>query len=174
MGDHPCPLCSIGVTAYQFPLLVQLSRTDGLRCLSPLDSSLRRRLQPCPSHMLVGVDNRAVDVVDVAIELAVDIGLVLDRGKESLPESRFARAVKAARHRAPGPIPLRETAPGRPGTDESQDTIEDAAVVSSWKSCCGLRSREARLQLLQVSTGGFMSVHTQQYMALNRACELTL
>jgi hypothetical protein len=95
--------------------------------------------------MLMGAYNGVVHVVDVPIVLPVDVSLVLDRGKESVPESRFAPAVKAARHSASRPIPLRQIAPGHTDTDESQDIIEDAAVVGSSKLCFGFLRWEERL-----------------------------
>ena len=82
--------------------------------------------------MLVGSHDRAIDIVPRPMQLPCDIGLLLDGIKEALPETGFAPAIKAARHRTPRTIAFREVAPGGAGAEEPENAVEDAAVVSGW------------------------------------------
>ena len=56
---------------------------------APLTAAERFGVRPpfCPSHMLVGTDDRAIDIVRVAIELPDGIGLLLDGGQEAVPQA---------------------------------------------------------------------------------------
>ncbi len=81
--------------------------------------------------MLVGANDGAIDIVNVPVDLPIGIGLLLDGLKETLPDTRFAPAIEAAGHRAPGPIALGQIAPGGTGAQNPQDAIEDASMVRS-------------------------------------------
>ena len=86
----------------------------------------------CPRRMLVCPDDRAIDIVDVPVQVRCGIGLLLDRGKEARPDTCLAPAVEAAGDGGPAAIPLGQVTPGGAGAEEPQDAVEDASVVSGW------------------------------------------
>jgi hypothetical protein len=54
--------------------------------------------------MLVGPDDGAIDVVDLPIELARGLGLLLESGPEALEDASVLPTVEATGYRAPGAI----------------------------------------------------------------------
>jgi hypothetical protein len=56
-------------------------------------------------------DDGAVDIVKGPVELAIAIGLLLERIKDSAEDTRLLPAVEAAGHRPPGTITLRKIPP---------------------------------------------------------------
>ena len=94
---------------------------------------------PCvgASRVLVRADDGAIHVVDIPVELPGSVGTLLDRCKEASPDARLAPAVEAAGDGLPGAIPFGHVAPGGTGTDNPQDAVEDAAVVSGWAAGMG-------------------------------------
>jgi hypothetical protein len=95
-----------------------------------------------PSCMLVRADDRAIDLVEIPVELLCGIGTLLDRGKEASPEARLAPAIKTAGDGAPGTVPLRQVTPGGAGTQEPEDPVEDASVIDSRAAGFGLLRRK--------------------------------
>src|SRR5262245_65188083 len=83
-----------------------------------------------PSRMLVRADDGAIHIVDIPVQVRCGVGLLLDRGKEASPDACLAPAVEAAGDGGPAAIPLRQVTPGGTCTEEPQDAIEDASVVS--------------------------------------------
>jgi hypothetical protein len=81
--------------------------------------------------MLVGSYDRPIDKMEVPVELACRIGLLLDGGKKPVPDAGLAPAVKTARYRLPGAIALWQITPRRPGAEEPQDAIKNATVICS-------------------------------------------
>ena len=109
--------------------------------------------------MLVGTDNRAIDIVRVPIELSGGIGLLLDGGQEVIPQASPTPAIESAGDRAPGAIPLRQITPGCPRAEDPQDTIKDAAMVHCRTAGLRLLEWEQRLQPLPWRMREVMSVH---------------
>jgi hypothetical protein len=95
-----------------------------------------------PSRMLVRSDDSAIDIVESPVELPCGIGALLDRGKEASPEARLAPAIKPAGDGAPGAVPLRQVTPGGAGTQEPEDTVEDASGIGSRAAGFGLLRRK--------------------------------
>jgi hypothetical protein len=87
--------------------------------------------------MLVGPDNGAIDVVDLPIELACGLGVLLESRQEALEDPSFLPAIEATGHCAPGAIALGEISPGRPRPQDPQHTVEDAAVIMGWSPSLG-------------------------------------
>ena len=85
--------------------------------------------------MLVGAHHSAVNVVDVPSEMPVGVSLLLDGRKEPLPDPGLTPPIKAARHRAPGAIPLWQITPGGAGAEEPENTVEYPTMVGSWTAC---------------------------------------
>jgi hypothetical protein len=83
-----------------------------------------------PRRVLVCSDDRAIDIVDIPVQVRGGIRTLLDCRKEASPAARFPPAIKTARHSAPRPIPLGQITPGGAGADDPQDAIEDTSVVS--------------------------------------------
>ena len=124
--------------------------------------------------MLMGTHNGPVHVVNGPITLPVGVGVLMHRSTESLPDPRFAPAVEATRDRTPWPIPLREIPPWDPCTEQPEDTVQNTTMISGWAACLWFLGWEPQLQPLPLSIGEFMSVHTQQYTAMNRVCKHAL
>jgi len=68
----------------------------------------------CPRRMLVGADDRAIDIGQDPMELAGRISLLCEGVQEALKEARAAPAVEATRHRLPAAIALWQVSPGAP------------------------------------------------------------
>jgi hypothetical protein len=51
--------------------------------------------------MLMGSNNRAIDVVNMPVDFTLGIGLLLHGLKEALPDTRFLPAIEVASHGAP-------------------------------------------------------------------------
>ena len=83
-----------------------------------------------PSRMLMRADDGAIHIVDIPVQLPCGVGLLLDRGKEANPDACLAPAVEAAGDGGPAAIPLGQVTPGGTGTEDPQDAVEDASVVS--------------------------------------------
>ena len=95
-----------------------------------------------PSRMLVRSDDSAIDIVEIPVELLCGISALLDRGKEASPEACLAPAIKTASDGAPEAVPLRQVTPGGAGTQEPEDPVEDASVISSRAAGFGLLRRK--------------------------------
>jgi hypothetical protein len=89
-----------------------------------------RALGVGPSRMLVRADDGAIHRVDIPVQLRCGVGLLLDRGKEASPDACLAPAVEAAGAGGPAAIPLGQITPRGTGTEDPQDAVEDASVVS--------------------------------------------
>jgi hypothetical protein len=87
---------------------------------------------PCagPSRVLVRADDGAIDIVDLPVQVLGGVGTLLDRRTEASPETRLAPAGEAAGAGGPAAIPLGEVAPWGTGTDEPQDAVQEASMVS--------------------------------------------
>ena len=99
----------------------------------------------CACGMLVRPDDGAIHVMDVPVELAGVVRLLLDGGKEACPEPRLPPAIKTAGNGAPRAIPLRQITPGGAGAEEPQDTVEDASVIGGWTACMRFLRRKQGL-----------------------------
>ena len=92
---------------------------------------------PCvgPSRVLVRADDGAIHIVDIPVQALGGVGTLLDRSKEASPDTRLAPAVEAAGDSGPAAIPLGEVAPRGTGTDDPQDAVQEASMVSCWAAC---------------------------------------
>jgi hypothetical protein len=96
--------------------------------------------------MLVGSNDRAIDVMNRPVDLAIGIGLLLHRLKETLPETGFSPAIEAAGHGAPSPLALRQITPRGTGTQHPQDAVEDASMIRSGSTRLRFLRRKQRLR----------------------------
>jgi hypothetical protein len=85
-----------------------------------------------PRRVLVRADDGAIHRVDIPVQVPCGVGLLLDRGKEVRPDAGLAPAVEAAGDGGPAAIPLGHVTPGGTGTEDPQDAVQDASVVSGW------------------------------------------
>src|SRR5690606_20685979 len=108
--------------------------------------------------MLVGTDDGPIDVMDFPIEVTVRIRILLDGGKETLPDAGFAPALKAAVDRGPRAVALGQVPPWRTGAQNPQDAVQDAAMVCRRSSCMGSLRRQQRLESCPLFIREFMSV----------------
>lgn len=98
-----------------------------------------------PSRVLVRADDGAIDIMDIPVELPRSVTLLLDRdlperyGPWSTIASRFYRWRKA------GIWARLFVAPWGPGTDDPQEAVRDAAVVSGWTACVRFLRRKQGL-----------------------------
>jgi len=104
-----------------------------------------RALGVGPRRVLVRTDDSAIHIMDIPVQLPSGVGLLLDRGKEARPDTRLAPAVEAAGDGGPAAIPLRQVTPGGTCTEEPQDAIEDASVVSGRAASVRFLRRKQRL-----------------------------
>ena len=113
--------------------------------------------------MLVGAHDRRIDIVDAPVQLAPRIGALLERGQDALPDARRAPAVEAARHRLPWAIPLGQVTPGCTGAVNSQDAVDDAAMIVRRSAGLGFLGWEQRTQPLPLIVRQFsLIIHTRK------------
>ena len=125
--------------------------------------------------MLVGADDGAIDKVEQPIELAVRIRLLLEGVEELLPDIRSLPAIEAAGHGWPGPVPLRQVPPGRPGAEDPQDAVDNRAMVMGRSPNLWFVRWEQGFKPLPLRVGQISSAHsTQYYMELSRVCKHAL
>jgi hypothetical protein len=70
--------------------------------------------------------------VDIPVQLRCGVGLLLDRGTEASPDACLAPAVEAAGNGGPAAIALGQVTPRGTGTEEPQEAVHEASVVSGW------------------------------------------
>ena len=125
--------------------------------------------------MLVGADDGAIDKVEQPIELAVRIRLLLEGVEELLPDIRSLPAIEAAGHGWPGPVPLRQVPPGRPGAEDPQDAVDNRAMVMGRSPNLWFVRWEQGFKPLPLRAGQISSAHsTQYYRELSRVCKHAL
>jgi hypothetical protein len=66
--------------------------------------------------MLIRSNARAIETMNILVDLSLGIGLLWYDLKETLPDTSFLPAIEATRHRAPTTITFREIAPRGNGT----------------------------------------------------------
>jgi hypothetical protein len=108
--------------------------------------------------MLVGADDGAIEEVQVPIELPGGVSLLRERVKQLLEDPSFLPTVKAARHRPPRAVTLRQVVPGGAGAENPQHPIKEAAMVDSGPSYLRFLGRKQRLEPLLLGIG-HVSVH---------------
>ena len=112
--------------------------------------------------MLVSADNRALDALDIPIELTGSLSLRLHGVKQPLKDPGFPPAVDAARHRPPGAVALRHVVPRRARAEHPQHPVQETAVVSSRASRLGLVRGKEWLKPLPLYGGRVSSMHSTQ------------
>jgi hypothetical protein len=103
--------------------------------------------------MLMGADDCAIDEVQLPIEPAGGIGLPFERVKQALEDAGSLPAVEATGDGSPGAVALGQIPPGRPGTQDPQNTVQDAAMIDRWPASARVLRREQRLQSLPLGLG---------------------
>jgi hypothetical protein len=108
------------------------------------------------------VDDRAIDAMQLPIELAGGISLLLQHVKQALEDASFLLAVEAAGDRAPGAIALGQSAPGGASAENPQHAIEKAAMVDCRPSRLRLLGWKQWLEPLPLCVDQVSSVHSTQ------------
>ena len=124
--------------------------------------------------MLVGSNDRAIDIVNGPVALALGIGLLRHGLKETLPETRFAPAIETAGHRAPRTIAFRQSAPRGTGAQHPQDAVEDASMIQSGSTRLRFLRWKQRLEPLPLRVGEFFAFHTGECTPPARVCKHAL
>src|SRR5262245_23285958 len=124
--------------------------------------------------MLVGSNDRAIDIVYGPVDLALGIGLLLHGLKETLPDTRFAPAIETTGHRAPRTIAFRQIAPRGTGAQHPQDAVEDASMIQSGSTRLRFLRWKQRLEPLPLGVGEFFAFHTGECTPPARVCKHAL
>ena len=124
--------------------------------------------------MLVGSNDRAIDIVHGPVERALGLGLLLHGLKETLPETRFAPAIETAGHRAPRTIAFRQIAPRGTGAQHPQDAVEEASMIQSGSTRLRFWRGKQRLEPLPWRVGEFFAFHTGECTPPARVCKHAL
>jgi hypothetical protein len=98
--------------------------------------------------MLVGADDGAIEEMHVPIKLPSGIRLLLQGVKQPLKDPGVPPPVKAAGHRAPGAVALRQVVLGSASTKNPQHAVKDAAMVDGWSTRLGFLWGKQRLEPL--------------------------
>ncbi len=101
-----------------------------------------------PGRVLVRAYGRAVDKVDVPLDVIVLIGLHLQLLKDALPQSFFAPLVEAAIDRLPRSIAFRQVPPGGTSTQDPKDSVDDLPVIGPRATGFRFLRWQQRLDLL--------------------------
>lgn len=88
-----------------------------------------RRRRSCASRVLMGADDRGIDVMGLPIELPCRISVLLERFPDPLPDALLGPAVEATGNRRPLTVAFGQVAPGSAGALDSQDPIQDLAMI---------------------------------------------
>src|SRR6266498_3634474 len=89
-----------------------------------------RRQPPCgTSGVLVGPNDRGVDL-DLPVQLPGGVGVALHRLLDPRPGAVGLPAGEPLVAGLPGPIPLGQVPPGRPGPDPPDDAVDHLAMVT--------------------------------------------
>ena len=124
--------------------------------------------------MLMGSHDRAIDIMNVPVDFALGIGLLLYRLKETLPDTGFLPAIEAAGHGAPTTIALGQSPPWGTGTENPQDAFDDASMVQSRSTRLRFLRRKQRLELLPLRVCKFFSFHADECTPPVRVCKHAL
>ena len=124
--------------------------------------------------MLMRSNDRAIDIVNVPVESALGIGLLLDSLKERLPDTGFLPAIETASHRAPTSKTLGQITPGGTRTEDPQDATDDASMIQSRSTGFRLLRRKQRFEPLPLRMGQFFSFHTDECTPSVRVCKHAL
>ena len=79
----------------------------------------------------MGLNDRAIDIVNRPVHLPSGISLLVDGLQEVLPETSLVPAIEAAGHRAPGAIVPGQITLGSARAQHPQDAVEEALMVQS-------------------------------------------
>ena len=125
--------------------------------------------------MLVGSNDGAIHRMDLPVEQASLISLLLQSIEDALPEALLTPAIEAAGERGPGARALRDIAPGSAGAVKPEQTIDDAAMAKEGSAALASLRRtfgwQERLKSFILSICQVMSIHN---LAVYRVCEQTL
>jgi hypothetical protein len=121
--------------------------------------------------VLVGADHRAIDILEVPVQLASRIGVRLHRRQERPPDASLLPAGEATGDRAPRAIAFGQIAPGSPGAQNPEHPVENAAMIDGRPTSLRFLWGEQRLEPLPLRSGQGSSVHTYQYTDVNRVCK---
>src|SRR5919202_972145 len=126
-------------------------------------------------RMLVRPNDRAIDVMDLPIEQALFVRLLLQGIQDALPEPVLAPAIEAAGKRLPGTIALGDITPGSTGAVEPEQAVDRAAMADEGVTALAALRRtfgwQERLQARILFIGQVMSIHI---LVVYRVCKQTL
>jgi hypothetical protein len=122
----------------------------------------------------MGSEHRAIDRMQVPVQLALGVSSGLHRDQELRPDPSPLPAVEAAGYGPPGAIACGEIPPGGAGAQNPEHAIQDASVINRRPTGFRCLWRKQWLQLLPLRISEIASVHTSQYNELNRVCKQTL
>jgi hypothetical protein len=88
----------------------------------------------CPSGVLMGAHNRAIDEVDFPVQLALGITLSLQLHQNTLPDATLPPAVVTTGHRTPLTIPFGQVSRGSTCPQDPEDPIDDLPMVKIWST----------------------------------------
>src|SRR5574341_2061726 len=106
---------------------------------------------------------RPIQKVDVPIELACRLILLLQGGPHLIPNPRFPPAAEAAMHTRPTAVAFWQVTPRRTCPQNPQHPIQHGAMIAIGPPRVRLFRWQQRLHSFPLSVSQFMSVHTCQY-----------
>ncbi len=122
----------------------------------------------CSSRMLMRSYHRPINRVLFPIDLPSSIALLLQCTQDSLPNSCFLPAIKAAGDRAPRAVVVRQISPRRTGSQDPKDCIDNQTVIVCWTTHFWLLWRQQGIQLFPLLIREFSSSHP---FSLNLFCK---
>src|SRR5688572_4778132 len=103
--------------------------------------------------MVMRSSDRAIDVMNVPVDVALGIRLLLHGLKETWPDTSFLPAIEAACPGTPTPIALGQITPWSTGTQNPQDAIDDASMDQSRSTGWRFLRRKQRFEPLPLRVG---------------------
>ena len=98
----------------------------------------------CPGRVLVGTNDRGIDVMGLPVEFARGIGFGLHRGEDAVPNPGFLPAVEPRGHCGGWSITGGQVRPGRAGAQDPENAVDDRAVVVAGTATLAALGRTAR------------------------------
>jgi hypothetical protein len=124
--------------------------------------------------MLMRSHDRAFGGVLFPIGVPICIPLLLQGSQDALPAPGLLPSIKAAGDRPNRAISLWHITPGRPGSQDPQDPIEDASMIMCWAPNGRFLWGKQGAQLLPLLICQFFSSPTSDYRLRLRLCRYAL
>lgn len=108
----------------------------------------------------MGTDDGAIDEVEVPVHPTGLVGLLLQRGQDTVPDAGRTPAIEAAGNRLRAAVALGQVLPGRPRAQDPLDAIDDGTMVVIGPPGLWFLGRQQGRQARPLLVGKVIAMHT--------------